>query len=143
MPDACAMARVEKVHEVLASDWFQESLQEPNLDGVLVLAHMDVQDPLVFVIHKAIRAVLGPNFPVQFVTGHTHYRGFHQVDDASTSVEAGRYLDTVGFLAFPKAHTLTCFLCNRPQGTLSTRVSQCQPRHATQTLAGYRTIERW
>ena len=115
MPDACAMARVEKVHEVLASDWFQESLQEPNLDGVLVLAHMDVQDPLVFVIHKAIRAVLGPNFPVQFVTGHTHYRGFHQVDDASTSVEAGRYLDTVGFLSFPKAHTLASSATDRKE----------------------------
>jgi hypothetical protein len=43
----------------------------------------------------------GFDMPVQFVTGHTHYRGFRVLDDYSTSVEAGRYLDTVGFVSFP------------------------------------------
>lgn len=39
--------------------------------------------------------------PVQFVTGHSHRRDVATIDDMSMSVEAGRYLDTVGFVSFP------------------------------------------
>lgn len=38
--------------------------------------------------------------PVQFVTGHSHHRDIEQIDNNSMSVEAGRYLDTVGFVSF-------------------------------------------
>ena len=107
MEDPCPLTKVLKVEDVLVSDWFQQSLVEPNLDGVLVLAHMDVEHPLVFTIHQKLRDAFGPDFPIQFVTGHTHYRGFHRLDNTSTSVEAGRYLDTIGFLSFPNAHTTT------------------------------------
>jgi hypothetical protein len=48
----------------------------------------------------------GIDMPVQFVTGHTHYRGVSVLDDYSTSVEAGRYLDTVGFVSFPSTKQL-------------------------------------
>ena len=38
--------------------------------------------------------------PVQFVTGHTHYRGWKLVDDYSSTFEAGHYLDTLGWISF-------------------------------------------
>jgi len=44
---------------------------------------MDLKDPNVATINAAIRATL-PTTPVQFVTGHTHYRGFNPVDEYSS-----------------------------------------------------------
>jgi len=38
--------------------------------------------------------------PVHFVTGHTHRREYTSLDEYSSSFEAGRYLDTVGFLSY-------------------------------------------
>eukprot|EP00541_Cyclophora_tenuis_P008249 CAMPEP_0116549110 /NCGR_PEP_ID=MMETSP0397-20121206/4700_1 /TAXON_ID=216820 /ORGANISM="Cyclophora tenuis, Strain ECT3854" /LENGTH=438 /DNA_ID=CAMNT_0004073815 /DNA_START=132 /DNA_END=1448 /DNA_ORIENTATION=+ len=107
MEDPCPLTRVEQVQEVVQSMWFQDALQEPNIAAILVLAHMDVNDPLVTVLLQAIRSTLGQQFPVQFITGHTHYRGFLQLDDYATSFEAGRYLDTIGFVSFPSVHTTT------------------------------------
>ena len=38
--------------------------------------------------------------PVQFITGHTHYRGWTWKDDHASSFEAGHYLDTLGWITF-------------------------------------------
>jgi 2',3'-cyclic-nucleotide 2'-phosphodiesterase (5'-nucleotidase family) len=92
---------VERVEDVIHYDWFQELLGKP-FDAVLVLAHMDLKDPLVYTILDSIRQIKGTSMPVQFITGHTHYRGFAELDELSTSFEAGRYLDTIGFVSFPK-----------------------------------------
>ena len=62
---------------------------------------MHVTDPLVDVIRVAIRAVVGDDMPIQFITGHTHIRSFAQLDDNAASFEAGRFLDTIGFCSFP------------------------------------------
>jgi hypothetical protein len=45
--------------------------------------------------------------PVQFITGHTHYRANAELDENAMSFEAGRYLDTVGFVSFPTKKTVT------------------------------------
>jgi 2',3'-cyclic-nucleotide 2'-phosphodiesterase (5'-nucleotidase family) len=39
--------------------------------------------------------------PIQFITGHTHIRAYSLIDSYSSSFEAGRYLDTIGFVSFP------------------------------------------
>jgi hypothetical protein len=101
MQDSCDMVEVARVEEVVESEWFLDALKTNVYDAILVLAHMDKDDPLVTVILKAIRDAVGPNFPIQFITGHTHYRGQTQLDQFSISFEAGRYLDTVGFVSFP------------------------------------------
>ena len=103
MEDHCQNVDVQRVEDVVTSDWFVGLLQthKHHLNAVLVLAHMDVVDPLVRVILAALREHLGDDMPVQFITGHTHYRGYHIIDDMATSAEAGRYLDTVGFVSFP------------------------------------------
>lgn len=69
------------------------------MDAIVVLSHMDLKDDNVGIINDAIRAA-GVDTPVQFVTGHTHYRGFSKVDDAASSFEAGHYLDTLGWISF-------------------------------------------
>eukprot|EP00980_Cylindrotheca_fusiformis_P018314 scaffold5972_cov127-Cylindrotheca_fusiformis.AAC.1 len=108
MKGACESVDVEEVEVVLQMPWFREALVlegEHAVDAVLVLAHMDLKDPLVDVIRKAIRDIAGAEMPIQFITGHTHYRGETQLDDWSTSFEAGRYLDTIGFVSFPTRAT--------------------------------------
>jgi 5''-nucleotidase/2'',3''-cyclic phosphodiesterase and related esterases len=95
----CQITTIETVESVVNSTWFQNVLEgnEENFDAILVLAHMDAFDPLVTVLLDKIRSICGPNMPVQFITGHSHARKFQQLDPFSTSFEAGRYLDTIGF----------------------------------------------
>lgn len=62
---------------------------------------MHVTDPLVDVIRVAIRQIVGPTMPIQFITGHTHIRAYAQLDEHAASFEAGRFLDTIGFCSFP------------------------------------------
>jgi 2',3'-cyclic-nucleotide 2'-phosphodiesterase (5'-nucleotidase family) len=98
----CPAAEVEKVQNVVNSPWFTNVLKgiDGDFDAILVLAHMDAKDPLVFTILDRIREICGQTIPVQFVTGHSHRRKFYTLDPFSTSFEAGRYLDTLGFTSF-------------------------------------------
>jgi 2',3'-cyclic-nucleotide 2'-phosphodiesterase (5'-nucleotidase family) len=95
----CLMTEVEDVEKTVNDTWFIDVVEgkQGNFDAILVLAHMDAFDPLVNVILAKIREICGDNMPVQFISGHTHQRKFQQIDPFSTSFEAGRYLDTVGF----------------------------------------------
>jgi len=101
--DSGAGIGIEKVQTVVTQQWFLDALTEEDYDAILVLAHMDLVDPLVDVIRSAIRDHLGEEkTPIVFLTGHTHYRGFKQLEDSTITFEAGRYMDTVGFVSFPK-----------------------------------------
>lgn len=95
----CPITSIETVESIVNSTWFQNVLQgnEESFDAILVLAHMDAFDPLVTVLLDKIRSICGSSMPVQFITGHSHKRQFQQLDPFSTSFEAGRYLDTIGF----------------------------------------------
>jgi len=97
----CKVTTVMKVEETVQKEWFQQVLLQRDYDAILVLAHMDYIDPLVSIIHTSIRALVGPEMPIQFINGHSHRRGFHAYDRATSAMEAGRYLDTVGFVSFP------------------------------------------
>lgn len=106
LDNPCSLVVVEHVEQTVQEKWFQDALIHEEFGAVLVLAHMDLVDPLVTVIKNAIRKHTGDNMPIQFITGHTHYRGVASVDEMSTSVEAGKYLDTVGFVSFPNVDTV-------------------------------------
>lgn len=99
------MTVVKRVQDVVRQPWMVQVLSKGGYDAILVLAHMDCTDPLVEVILNAIRHVVGQDMPIQFVTGHTHRRAYAVLDDRATSFEAGRYLDTVGFVSFPTMET--------------------------------------
>mmetsp|Transcript_43344 Transcript_43344/g.104751 ORF Transcript_43344/g.104751 Transcript_43344/m.104751 type:complete len:369 (+) Transcript_43344:105-1211(+) len=92
---------VENVEDVVRQSWFQHALTNEKYDTILVMAHMHVTDPLVQVILDAIRQ--HTDCSVAFVTGHTHLRGYEVLDENSVSFEAGRFLDTIGFMSWNPA----------------------------------------
>lgn len=92
---------VEDVQDAVRESWFQDALLKEDYDTILVMAHMHVTDPLVQVILDAIRQ--HTKCSVAFVTGHTHLRRYEVLDDNSVSFEAGRFLDTIGFMSWDPA----------------------------------------
>lgn len=108
MQDNDPAVTIEQVADVLESAWFTAVLQQPH-DAILILAHMDVQDALVKSILAAIRAIVGPSKVVQFVTGHTHQRAYVPLDPFASSLQAGFYLDTLGFVSFQTKSNETTF----------------------------------
>mmetsp|Transcript_18604 Transcript_18604/g.51725 ORF Transcript_18604/g.51725 Transcript_18604/m.51725 type:complete len:457 (-) Transcript_18604:427-1797(-) len=98
---SCDIALVHRVQDVVQQDWFVEVVSKLDYDAILVMAHMHFSDGLVNVILDAIRAIAGSDMPVQFITGHSHIRAHQMMDEYSSSFEAGKYLDTVGFCSFP------------------------------------------
>jgi 2',3'-cyclic-nucleotide 2'-phosphodiesterase (5'-nucleotidase family) len=97
------LLEVENVAVVVESAWFKDVVGGVHGDynAIMVLAQMDINDDLVQVILSAIRSITGENMPVQFITGHTHYRDSKDLDNYSSAYQAGRYLDTIGFVSFP------------------------------------------
>ena len=95
---------MEPVEQVVEQNWFTSALNG-DYQAIVCLVHMDVKDPLVSVILKKIRSIVGDAMPVQFITGHSHIRAFDQVDQHATSFEAGHYLDTIGFVSFDENGT--------------------------------------
>ncbi|KAG7358473.1 autophagocytosis associated protein, active-site domain containing protein [Nitzschia inconspicua] len=98
----CSSTIVERVEQVVEQQWFREVLKNPPepYQAIIVLAHMDCVDPLVSVILDGIRRRVGSTVPVLFITGHSHRRAFSRLDDHSFSFEAGRFLDTIGWVSF-------------------------------------------
>jgi len=108
MQDHAEIVTVEEVESVVEKDWFIQVVSDTKrYDAVLVLAHMDVRDPLCQVILDKIRMLVGADMPVQFITGHTHRRDYELFETNSASFEAGRFLDTVGFVSFPSIKSIT------------------------------------
>jgi len=124
MEDAGQLVDVHKVEDVVQSAWFLEvasrATGETAIDAILVMAHMDLIDPLVDVIRTALRKIAGDEMPIQFITGHTHYRGVEKLDNWSTSFEAGNYLDTVGFVSFPTKSTVSSGKVNETENVFQT-----------------------
>jgi len=79
-----------------------DSVLYQNYDAVLVMAHMGYDHPLIQVIQSAIRNITGdPTLPIQFIAGDSHVRGVATLDERSSVMQAGRFLDTIGFVSFP------------------------------------------
>jgi len=97
----CKSTIVSTVQDTVREEWFQEALRKDDYNAILVLAHMDCEDPLLTdVLLPSIRRIVGPDKPILFLAGHTHRRCFVQLDDNAASLEAGRFLDTVGIASF-------------------------------------------
>lgn len=108
--NADSHAHVQPLEETLEHElWLHDALTQETYDAIVVLAHMDAIDPLVYKIYHHLRHVVGPTIPIQFVTGHSHRRYFqtnlNENDPLATSFEAGRFLDTIGFISLPKQST--------------------------------------
>ena len=86
--------------------WFKEELTKGDFDAILVLAHIDVQDLMVYEILNATCAIVGPDIPVQFITGHSHHHSNQVLDYQVSSFEAGHFLDILGFSSFPSKKSI-------------------------------------
>lgn len=114
LSDPSDLVVVQPVEEAVQESWFIDALQATSIgyDAILVMLHAGIDDPSVEVIRKAIRNItkesIDPegNLPIQFVAGHTHMRRHLVADSQSTVVEAGKYMDTVGWISFPNSETI-------------------------------------
>jgi len=102
--ESAAGITVTNVEDVMEEGWFTSLFasckHQPQFDAVVVLSHMDVRDELVTLLLSKLRKLCGEKMVVQFITGHTHIRSFAELDSHASSIEAGRFLDTVGFVSF-------------------------------------------
>jgi 2',3'-cyclic-nucleotide 2'-phosphodiesterase (5'-nucleotidase family) len=123
MKNCASSVVVEEVESVVQESWFVDVLKRTyDYDAILVLAHMDVRDPLCQIILDAIRSIAGTDIPVQFITGHTHIRDYQVFDHFSSSFEAGHFLDTLGFVSFPSSKSVKLALnqsMNETNGSLN------------------------
>eukprot|EP00802_Teleaulax_amphioxeia_P008441 Tamp_08450.p1 GENE.Tamp_08450~~Tamp_08450.p1 ORF type:complete len:541 (-),score=151.44 Tamp_08450:702-2324(-) len=100
MWDSCKSVTVQHVELAVKEPWFAEAMaaaSDAKVSAIVVLAHMHVEDHLVSVLLKAIRAT-NKLKSVIFLTGHTHIRAYAALDPRAISMESGKYLDTVGLL---------------------------------------------
>jgi len=95
-------AIVDSVENVVKEPWFHDVLQgnQGSFDAIVVLAHMDFDSPHAHLILETIRSICGDDMTVQFISGHSHLRATEVFDEKCISVEAGRFMDTVGFVSF-------------------------------------------
>lgn len=127
MPNPSNKVIVQHVEDAINESWFQTALKEETYDAILVMTHAGHDDPAVAAIHQAIRknAHVNDRMPIQFIAGHTHYRRHALANDDPLSpvVEAGRFLDTVGFVSFPNVESVSSFVPSTSDGDNSTSSS--------------------
>ncbi|KAJ8097602.1 Metallo-dependent phosphatase-like protein [Lipomyces tetrasporus] len=95
----CNNSRVSEVEDVVQQAWFQSAIREPGIDMFLVFGHYPIRFwPEMWAIHRAIRAV-HKSIPIQYFGGHSHVRDFTVLDSRASALQAGRFLETVGWLS--------------------------------------------
>ncbi|KAK7207687.1 calcineurin-like phosphoesterase [Myxozyma melibiosi] len=95
----CDNSRVSDVEQVVQQAWFQAAIREPGIDMFVVFGHFPIRFwPEMWAIHRAIRAV-HKSIPIQYFGGHSHVRDFTVLDSRATALQAGRFLETVGWVS--------------------------------------------
>ncbi|KAL2314576.1 Phosphoprotein phosphatase [Schizosaccharomyces pombe] len=90
---------VTPVETAIKSEWYQQQINRTDVDLFLLIGHIPVRDYDEWKsLHASIRKV-HPNTPIQILGGHSHIRDFAVYDEASVSLEGGRYCETVGWLS--------------------------------------------
>ncbi|KAL1918594.1 uncharacterized protein VTP21DRAFT_2616 [Calcarisporiella thermophila] len=90
---------VVSVEESVKQPWFNEALQSANdTDLIIINGHIPIRQPEFGVLHKAIRAV-HPTKPIVMLAGHSHVRDFAFFDAHTVALQAGRYMETVGWIS--------------------------------------------
>ncbi|EST05352.1 Phosphoesterase domain protein [Kalmanozyma brasiliensis GHG001] len=88
---------VQDPAKMVNETWFNDAIQEQP-DVFLIAGHMPVRNDQFPVVVNAIRKV-HPTTPIMILGGHTHIRDCTQYDRYSMGLEAGRYLETIGWMA--------------------------------------------
>ena len=89
---------VQPVEETIRQKWFQDAVQDREVDLFLVAGHVAIRSDEYLNIYRAIRKEQWDT-PIQFFGGHTHIRDYKRYDKKAYALESGRYMETLGFQA--------------------------------------------
>lgn len=88
---------VHTVKDTIKEDWFQDAIRE-NVDLFVIIGHVTLNGPEYKAIFTAIRSQ-NWDTPIQFFGGHSHIRDFAKYDSKAYGLQAGRYMETIGWMA--------------------------------------------
>ncbi|MCJ1284851.1 hypothetical protein MMC26_004188 [Xylographa opegraphella] len=114
------VTQVIKAKNLVQEPWFLSAISYPQpIDLFLVLGHNPARPTAggstFGTIFNAIRAK-NPSTPIQFFGGHTHIRDFAVLDEGSTSLESGRYCETLGWFSMSGINSSTYTGVAQPRG---------------------------
>ncbi|KAI0128403.1 Metallo-dependent phosphatase-like protein [Xylariales sp. AK1849] len=98
------ISKVIPAETMVTQDWFLDAVNyTEKVDLFLILGHNPARvsedsGSTFGIVHDAIRKA-HPITPIQFFGGHSHIRDFAVLDESSTSLESGRYCETLGWLS--------------------------------------------
>lgn len=97
--------RVTRCADAIKENWFKEALSYEDTEIFVIIGHIPIRVfPEMKTIIRAIRKA-HPLAIIQFFGGHSHVRDFVVVDDRSTALESGRFLETIGWLSIDDINT--------------------------------------
>ncbi|KAF8859834.1 hypothetical protein BDZ45DRAFT_672988 [Acephala macrosclerotiorum] len=88
---------VQPVEKTIKEKWFQDAIRE-DVDLFVVIGHVTLEGPEYKAIFKAIRSQKWDT-PIQFFGGHSHIRNYFKYDSKAYGVQAGRYMETIGWMS--------------------------------------------
>ncbi|KAJ5772018.1 hypothetical protein N7520_002547 [Penicillium odoratum] len=89
---------VQPVEDTIQEAWFQEAIQDKDVDLFLVAGHVPAHSPEYRAIFRAIRKIHWAT-PIQFFAGHQHIRDYAQYDSKAVALASGRFMETIGFMS--------------------------------------------
>ncbi|KAJ5261460.1 hypothetical protein N7478_012055 [Penicillium angulare] len=87
---------VQPVEETIQESWFQEAIQDKEVDLFLVAGHVPAHSPEYRAIFNTIRKAHWAT-PIQFFGGHQHIRDYAKYDSRAFALASGRFMETIGF----------------------------------------------
>ncbi|MCJ1403633.1 hypothetical protein MMC11_006856 [Xylographa trunciseda] len=114
------ITQVIKAKNLVQESWFLSAISYSQpIDLFLVLGHNPARPTAsgstFGTIFNAIRAK-NPHTPIQFFGGHSHIRDFAVLDEGSTSLESGRYCETLGWFSMSGINSSTYTGVAEPRG---------------------------
>lgn len=88
---------VQPVEKTIQEQWFQDAIRE-KVDIFVVIGHVTLPGPEYKALYNAIRKQ-NWDTPIQFFGGHSHIRDFHKYDSSAYGLQAGRYMETIGWMS--------------------------------------------
>ena len=133
------ITKVMKAATLVQQPWFQSAISfSKPIDLFIVLGHNParpgVSGSTFGTIFNAIRAK-NPNTPIQLFGGHTHIRDFAVLDEGSTSLESGRYCETLGWVSMSGIKSNTFTGNNKPRGVPNPSQKAVKVASATATAS--------
>ncbi|MCJ1289071.1 hypothetical protein MMC34_000603 [Xylographa carneopallida] len=115
------VTKVIKAKALVQEAWFLSAIAPTAqpVDLFLVLGHNPARPTAsgstFATIFNAIRAK-NPSTPIQFFGGHSHIRDFAVLDEGATSLESGRYCETLGWFSMSGINSSTYTGVANPRG---------------------------